>query len=110
MQSQGKAMYIVRRTHLYLLVNRFCPCFTQISPGHLRAALLSRATIHVLLFHKNEMFSEDIQKCQNVLEKGLLATVWSPLANTQKRLEKWCGWLFWNPKYSEKRKKWPTEN
>ena len=87
----------VRRTHQLtsLLISvRFCVCLTQISPGHIRVALFSRATIHplfgghVLLFHKHEMFSEDIKKCHNVPEKAPLATVRSPLANTQKRLEK----------------------
>jgi len=43
---------------------------------------------HVLFFHENEMFSEDIQKYQKVPESAPLATLRSPLANIQKRLEK----------------------
>ena len=94
----------VRRTHQLkslLVTIRFYVCLTQICPGRIRAALLSRATTHplfgghVLLFHKNEIFSKDIKKCQNVPERGPLATVRSPLANTQKRLEKWWWIRLW---------------
>jgi len=61
----------VRRTHQHqslLVTIRFCVCLTPICPGRIRVASLSRPTIHPpfkrhVLLHKNEIFSENIQKC-----------------------------------------------
>jgi len=100
MQGQGKATYVEKHQLTSLLVAIwFCVCLTQFFSRCIQVALLSRATMrpfcegHAPLFHKNghskNVLREHSKMSKYVPKRGPLDTVRSPLANIQKRLQKW---------------------